>query len=179
MRIRKNPKKSFLKLCKSLCVMAISEMKKQGYYKFLPLSSYLLNWSIKSWSLFHKSFDACRFWLHNNPGLKSLPCLNVITILIFNERTPPLVSILLWKKVSIISFQQSKKIFYFFDIHRNINVVDDSNGRGNRGARNRWCENLVISKKERRHRNSTEWVRKQTQESSVQKLCSTIAGALK
>lgn len=116
MRIRKNPKKSFLKLCKSLCVMAISEMKKQGYYKFLPLSSYLLNWSIKSWSLFHKSFDACRFWLHNNPGLKSLPCLNVITILIFNERTPPLVSILLWKKVSIISFQQSKKIFYFFDI---------------------------------------------------------------
>lgn len=151
MRIRKNPKKSFLKLCKSLCVMAISEMKKQGYYKFLPLSSYLLNWSIKSWSLFHKSFDARRFWLHNNPGLKSLPCLNVITILIFNERTPPLVSILLWKKVSIISFQQSKKIFYFFDIHRNINVVDDSNGRGNRGARNRWCENLVISKKERRH----------------------------
>lgn len=113
MRIRKNPKKSFLKLCKSLCVMAISEMKKQGYYKFLPLSSYLLNWSIKSWSLFHKSFDARRFWLHNNPGLKSLPCLNVITILIFNERTPPLVSILLWKKVSIISFQQSKKIFYF------------------------------------------------------------------
>lgn len=34
--------------------------------------------------------------------------------------------------------------------------------------------------KERKiHRNSTEWVRKQTQESSVQKLCSTIAGALK
>lgn len=29
------------------------------------------------------------------------------------------------------------------------------------------------------YRNSTEWVRKQTQESSVQKLCSTIAGALK
>lgn len=134
--------------------MAISEMKKQGYYKFLPLSSYLLNWSIKSWSLFHKSFDACRFWLHNNPGLKSLPCLNVITILIFNERTPPLVSILLWKKVSIISFQQSKKIFLFFNIHRNINVVDDSNGRGNRGARNRWCENLVISKKERRQANT-------------------------
>lgn len=34
-------------------------------------------------------------------------------------------------------------------------------------------------KERKTHRNSTEWVRKQTQESSVQKLCSTIAGALK